>query len=197
MAETKKIKTALVSVFHKDGLDELLAKLNEEGVKFLSTGGTQKFIESLGYECQKVEDVTTYPSILGGRVKTLHPKIFGGILARRDNEGDQEQMKEYEIPSIDLVIVDLYPFEQTVASGASDADIIEKIDIGGISLIRAGAKNFKDVVIVPSNAEYGVLLDILKKKGAETDIEDRKMFAERAFGVSSHYDTAIHAWFAK
>lgn len=197
MAETKKIKTALVSVFHKDGLDELLAKLNEEGVKFLSTGGTQKFIESLGYECEKVEEVTTYPSILGGRVKTLHPKIFGGILARRDNEGDQEQMKEYEIPSIDLVIVDLYPFEQTVASGASDADIIEKIDIGGISLIRAGAKNFKDVVIVPSKTEYGVLLDILKKKGAETDIEDRKIFAERAFGVSSHYDTAIHAWFAK
>lgn len=197
MAETKKIKTALVSVFHKDGLDELLAKLNEEGVKFLSTGGTQKFIESLGYECEKVEEVTTYPSILGGRVKTLHPKIFGGILARRDNEGDQEQMEEYEIPSIDLVIVDLYPFEQTVASGASDADIIEKIDIGGISLIRAGAKNFKDVVIVPSKTEYGVLLDILKKKGAETDIEDRKMFAERAFGVSSHYDTAIHAWFAK
>ena len=197
MAETKKIKTALVSVFHKDGLDELLAKLNEEGVKFLSTGGTQKFIESLGYECQKVEDVTTYPSILGGRVKTLHPKIFGGILARRDNEGDQEQMKEFEIPSIDLVVVDLYPFEQTVASGASDADIIEKIDIGGISLIRAGAKNFKDVVIVPSKAEYSVLLDILKQKGAETDIEDRKMFAERAFGVSSHYDTAIHAWFAK
>ena len=197
MAETKKIKTALVSVFHKDGLDELLAKLNEEGVKFLSTGGTQKFIESLGYECEKVEEVTTYPSILGGRVKTLHPKIFGGILARRDNEGDQEQMKEYEIPSIGLVIVDLYPFEQTVASGASDADIIEKIDIGGISLIRAGAKNFKDVVIVPSKTEYGVLLDILKKKGAETDIEDRKMFAERAFGVSSHYDTAIHAWFAK
>ena len=197
MAETKKIKTALVSVFHKDGLDELLAKLNEEGVKFLSTGGTQKFIESLGYECEKVEEVTTYPSILGGRVKTLHPKIFGGILARRDNEGDQEQMKEYEIPSIDLVIVDLYPFEQTVASGASDADIIEKIDIDGISFIRAGAKNFKDVLIVPSKTEYGVLLDILKKKGAETDIEDRKMFAERAFGVSSHYDTAIHAWFAK
>ena len=195
--ENKKIKTALVSVFHKDGLDELLAKLNEEGVKFLSTCGTQKFIESLGYECQKVEDVTTYPSILGGRVKTLHPKIFGGILARRDNEGDQEQMKEYEIPAIDLVIVDLYPFEQTVASGASDADIIEKIDIGGISLIRAGAKNFKDVVIVPSKAEYSVLLDILKEKGAETSIEDRKMFAERAFGVSSHYDTAIHAWFAK
>ena len=197
MAVSKKIKTALVSVYHKDGLDELLKKLNEEGVKFLSIGGTQTFIESLGYECQKVEDVTTYPSILGGRVKTLHPKVFGGILGRRENEGDREQMAQYEIPEIDLVIVDLYPFEDTVASGASDADIIEKIDIGGISLIRAGAKNFNDVVIVPSKAEYGVLLDILNKKGAETDIEDRKMFAERAFGVSSHYDTAIHAWFSK
>lgn len=191
------MKTALISVFHKDGLEELLAKLHEEGVKFLSTGGTQSFIESLGYECQKVEDVTTYPSILGGRVKTLHPKIFGGILARRDNEGDLGQMQEYEIPAIDLVIVDLYPFEQTVAGGASEAEIIEKIDIGGISLIRAGAKNFKDVVIVPSKAEYGVLLDILNKKGAQTDIEDRKMLAERAFGVSCHYDTAIHNWFAK
>lgn len=197
MAETKKIKTALISVFHKDGLEEILAKLHEEGVAFLSTGGTQKFIEGLGYPCQKVEDVTTYPSILGGRVKTLHPKIFGGILARRDNEGDQQQMAEYDIPSIDLVIVDLYPFEQTVASGASDADIIEKIDIGGISLIRAGAKNFKDVVIVPSKAEYGMLLDVLKAKGAQIDLEDRKQFAERAFGVSSHYDTAIHNWFAK
>lgn len=191
------MKTALISVFHKDGLEELLAKLHEEGVKFLSTGGTQSFIESLGYECQKVEDVTTYPSILGGRVKTLHPKIFGGILARRDNKGDLGQMQEYEIPAIDLVIVDLYPFEQTVAGGASEAEIIEKIDIGGISLIRAGAKNFKDVVIVPSKAEYGVLLDILNKKGAQTDIEDRKILAERAFGVSSHYDTAIHNWFAK
>ena len=197
MAEIKTIKTALISVFHKDGLDKLLAKLNEEGVKFLSTGGTQKFIESLGYECQTVESVTTYPSILGGRVKTLHPKVFGGILARRENEGDIAQMKEYEIPSIDLVVVDLYPFEQTVASGASEADIIEKIDIGGISLIRAGAKNFKDVVIIPSKAEYSVLLDILNKNGANTDIEDRKMFAERAFGVSSHYDTAIHNWFVK
>ena len=195
MAGTKKIKTALISVFHKDGLDELLKKLNEEGVKFLSTGGTQAFIESLGYECQAVESVTSYPSILGGRVKTLHPKIFGGILARRDHAGDQQQMQEYEIPSIDLVIVDLYPFEQTVASGASEQDIIEKIDIGGISLIRAGAKNFKDVVIVPSKAEYGVLLDILNRKGAKTDVEDRKMFASRAFGVSSHYDTAIHNWF--
>ena len=197
MAETKQIKTALVSVFHKDGLDELLAQLHKEGVKFLSTGGTQKFIESLGYDCQAVESVTTYPSILGGRVKTLHPKIFGGILARRENEGDQQQMAQYDIPQIDLVIVDLYPFEQTVASGASDADIIEKIDIGGISLIRAGAKNFRDVVIVPSKAEYGMLLDLLKQKGAQSDIEDRKLFAEHAFGVSSHYDTAIHAWFAK
>ena len=197
MAETKKIKTALISVFHKDGLDDLLAKLNEEGVKFLSTGGTQKFIESLGYECQTVESVTTYPSILGGRVKTLHPKVFGGILARRDNEGDVAQMQEYDIPAIDLVIVDLYPFEQTVASGASEADIIEKIDIGGISLIRAGAKNFKDVVIVPSKAEYSVLLELLNRKGAQTDIDDRKIFAERAFGVSSHYDTAIHEWFCK
>lgn len=197
MSESKKIKTALVSVFHKDGLDELLKKLNEEGVKFLSTGGTQSFIESLGYKCEKVEDLTTYPSILGGRVKTLHPKVFGGILGRRDNEGDREQMAQYEIPEIDLVIVDLYPFEQTVASGAGEDDIIEKIDIGGISLIRAGAKNFKDVVIVPSKAEYSVLLDILNAQGAETTLEQRKAFAEKAFGVSSHYDTAIHNWFAK
>ena len=195
MAGTKQIKTALISVFHKDGLEDLLKKLNAEGVKFLSTGGTQEFIESLGYECKKVEDVTSYPSILGGRVKTLHPKVFGGILARRDNEGDQMQMAEYDIPAIDLVIVDLYPFEQTVASGASPEEIIEKIDIGGISLIRAGAKNFKDVVIIPSKAEYPVLLQILNTKGAQTDVEDRKMFAERAFGVSSHYDTAIHSWF--
>lgn len=196
MAGKKQIKTALISVFHKDGLEDLLKKLHEEGVKFLSTGGTQEFIESLGYECQKVEEVTSYPSILGGRIKTLHPKIFGGILSRRDNADDQAQMKEYDIPFIDLVIVDLYPFEQTVASGASAEDIIEKIDIGGISLIRAGAKNFKDVVIVPSKAEYPVLLQILNTNGAQTDIEDRKMFAERAFGVSSHYDTAIHRWFA-
>ncbi|MDO4991793.1 MAG: IMP cyclohydrolase [Prevotellaceae bacterium] len=195
MAETKKIKTALVSVFHKDGLDELLKELNNQGVKFLSTGGTQTFIESLGYECQAVEDLTTYPSILGGRVKTLHPKVFGGILGRRENEGDKEQMAQYEIPEIDLVIVDLYPFEQTVASGASQADIIEKIDIGGISLIRAGAKNFNDVVIIPSKAEYPILLDIVKKQGAETTMEQRREFATRAFGVSSHYDTAINAWF--
>ena len=195
MAEVKEIKTALISVFHKDGLEDLLRKLDAEGVSFLSTGGTQEFIESLGYKCQKVEDVTTYPSILGGRVKTLHPKVFGGILARRDHAGDREQMQQYDIPAIDLVVVDLYPFEQTVASGAAEADIIEKIDIGGISLIRAGAKNFKDVVIVPSKAEYGLLLEILNAKGAKTDLEDRRMFAARAFGVSSRYDTAIHDWF--
>lgn len=195
MAEVKEIKTALISVFHKDGLEDLLRRLDAEGVSFLSTGGTQEFIESLGYKCQKVEDVTTYPSILGGRVKTLHPKVFGGILARRNHAGDREQMQQYEIPAIDLVVVDLYPFEQTVASGAAEADIIEKIDIGGISLIRAGAKNFKDVVIVPSKAEYGLLLEILNAKGAKTDLEDRRMFAARAFGVSSRYDTAIHDWF--
>ena len=195
MADTKVIKTALISVFHKDGLDALLAKLHEEGVKFLSTGGTQKFIEELGYPCQKVEDVTSYPSILGGRVKTLHPKIFGGILGRRGLAEDEAQMNQYGIPTIDLVVVDLYPFEDTVKSGASEADIIEKIDIGGISLIRAGAKNFKDVVIVPSKAEYPLLLDLLNQKGAQTDIEDRRLLATRAFGVSSHYDTAIHAYF--
>ena len=197
MQDTKKIKTALVSVFHKDGLDELLAELHAQGVQFLSTGGTQSFIENLGYPCQKVEDVTTYPSILGGRVKTLHPKVFGGILGRRSLESDREQMAKYEIPEIDLVIVDLYPFEQTVASGADDAAIIEKIDIGGISLIRAGAKNFNDVVIVPSKAEYAALLDMVKKQGAATTLEQRKWFATQAFGVSSHYDTAIHNWFCK
>ena len=197
MAGVKQIKTALVSVFHKDGLEALLAKLHSEGVKFLSTGGTQRFIESLGYECQTVESVTSYPSILGGRVKTLHPKVFGGILARRENEGDRAQMQQYDIPAIDLVVVDLYHFEETVASGASEQEIIEKIDIGGISLIRAGAKNFNDVVIVPSKNEYGMLQDILDKNGAQTTLEQRKQFAERAFGVSSHYDTAIHQWFAK
>lgn len=197
MAENKKIKRALVSVFHKDGLDEILRTLHVQGVELLSTGGTQSFIESLGIPCTAVEDVTSYPSILGGRVKTLHPKIFGGILGRRDLEGDQAQMAQYEIPEIDLVIVDLYPFEDTVASGASDADIIEKIDIGGISLIRAGAKNFKDVIIVPSKAEYKPLLDLLQQKNGTSDIEDRKWFATQAFGVSSHYDTAIHNWFSK
>ena len=197
MAERKAIKTALISVFHKDGLDQILKKLHEEGVKLLSTGGTQKFIEELGYPCTKVEEITTYPSILGGRVKTLHPKIFGGILGRRENEGDIKEMAQYEIPAIDLVVVDLYPFEETVKSGASEADIIEKIDIGGISLIRAGAKNFKDVVIVPSKAEYPDLLDMLNNKGANSDIEDRRHFAERAFATSSHYDTAIHSYFAQ
>lgn len=197
MAENKKIKRALVSVFHKDGLDEILRTLHAQGVELLSTGGTQSFIESLGIPCTAVEDVTSYPSILGGRVKTLHPKIFGGILGRRDLEGDQAQMAQYEIPEIDLVIVDLYPFEATVASGACDADIIEKIDIGGISLIRAGAKNFKDVIIVPSKAEYKPLLDLLQQKNGTSDIEDRKWFATQAFGVSCHYDTAIHNWFSK
>lgn len=197
MEKTKQIKTALVSVFHKDGLDEILKKLHAEGVELLSTGGTQQFIESLGIPCRKVEDVTTYPSILGGRVKTLHPKIFGGILGRRELESDQAQMAQYDIPAIDLVIVDLYPFEETVKSGASEADIIEKIDIGGISLIRAGAKNFNDVAIVPSKAEYAMLLDILNRQGARTTLAERRTLAMHAFGVSSHYDTAIHAYFAR
>ena len=197
MSNVKKIKTALVSVFHKDGLDEIIKMLHAEGVRLLSTGGTQKFIEDLGIPCDAVEDLTSYPSILGGRVKTLHPKVFGGILGRRDNEGDREQMAQYEIPEIDLVIVDLYPFVDTVASGADFQSIIEKIDIGGISLIRAAAKNFKDVIIVASKAQYAALADILKKKGAESEIEERMWFAEQAFGVSSSYDTSIHAWFAE
>ncbi|MDO4715107.1 MAG: IMP cyclohydrolase [Bacteroidales bacterium] len=196
MAERKQIKRALVSVFHKDGLDELLRALHADGVEFLSTGGTCDFIESLGLPCTKVEDVTTYPSILGGRVKTLHPKVFGGILARRSLASDQAQMTQYDIPEIDLVIVDLYPFEATVASGASEADIIEKIDIGGISLIRAAAKNFTDVTIVPSKAQYQLLLDIVKRVGAKTTLAERKHLAMEAFGVSSHYDTAINAYFA-
>ena len=197
MAENRKIKRALVSVFHKDGLEEILRTLDAQGVELLSTGGTQAFIESLGIPCRKVEDITGYPSILGGRVKTLHPKVFGGILGRRENEEDKQQMTGYDIPDIDLVIVDLYPFEATVSSGASEEDIIEKIDIGGISLIRAAAKNFRDVIIVPSKAEYLPLLELLKKNGAQSDIEERKWFATRAFGVSSHYDTAIYAWFGK
>ena len=180
MAATKRIKRALVSVYHKDGLDEILKKLHREGVSFVSTGGTQKFIEELGLPCDAVEDLTGYPSILGGRVKTLHPKVFGGILNRRDNEGDQAQIAQYEIPEIDLVIVDLYPFEETVASGAEEQAIIEKIDIGGISLIRAAAKNFKDVVIVASKAQYQPLMQLLNEKGAETSIEDRKWFAKEA-----------------
>ena len=164
MSDIKEIKTALISVFHKDGLDEILRLLNNSGVKFISTGGTRDFIRGLGYDCEAVEDLTGYPSILGGRVKTLHPKIFGGILNRRDNAGDQEQTKEYEIPAIDLVIVDLYPFSETVASGASQADIIEKIDIGGISLIRGAAKNFNDVVIVASKAQYVTKAGLMKRR---------------------------------
>ena len=195
--EQKRIKTALVSVFHKENLDIIIKKLHEEGVELLSTGGTHSFIESLGVPCKTVESLTGYPSILGGRVKTLHPKVFGGILGRRELEQDIEQMCQYDIPEIDLVLVDLYPFEDTVKSGAPEADIIEKIDIGGISLIRAGAKNFKDVVIIPSKAEYGELLDILNAQGAETTLEQRRQFATKAFGVSSHYDTAIHDWFVK
>lgn len=195
MSGTKRIKNALVSVFHKDGLDEILKKLHAEGVGFLSTGGTQEFIESLGLPCKAVEDLTGYPSILGGRVKTLHPKVFGGILCRRENEGDIQQIEQYEIPEIDLVIVDLYPFEQTVASGAEEAAIIEKIDIGGISLIRGAAKNFKDVVIVASKGQYQPLLEILNEKGAETSLDDRKWFAKEAFGVSSAYDSAIFNYF--
>ncbi|MBP9637241.1 MAG: bifunctional phosphoribosylaminoimidazolecarboxamide formyltransferase/IMP cyclohydrolase, partial [Bacteroidaceae bacterium] len=195
MSETKKIKTALISVFHKDGLDEILTKLHQEGVQFLSTGGTRAFIEQLGFPCQAVEDLTSYPSILGGRVKTLHPKVFGGILCRRENEGDLQQIAQYEIPEIDLVIVDLYPFEQTVASGAEDAAIIEKIDIGGISLIRAGAKNYKDVIIVASKEQYQPLFDLLNENGAESSIEERRWFAKEAFAVSSHYDSAIFNYF--
>lgn len=198
MADIKKIKTALISVFHKDGLDEMLSLLNEHGVKFLSTGGTKTFIESLGYNCESVENLTGYPSILGGRVKTLHPKVFGGILNRRENEGDQAQISQYEIPEIDLVVVDLYPFEDTVASGAPEADIIEKIDIGGISLIRAAAKNFNDVVIVASKHQYAPLCEIIKKNNdAVTSLEDRRFFAKEAFGVSSAYDSAIFNYFDK
>lgn len=196
MEGKKEIKTALVSVFDKGGLDNVIAKLAACGVKLLSTGGTHKYIESLGYKCQTVESVTAYPSILGGRVKTLHPKVFGGILARRGNESDEREMEHYGIEGIDLVIVDLYPFEQTVATaGATEAEIIEKIDIGGISLIRAAAKNFNDVVIVPSKNEYATLMNILDKQGAQTSIEQRRQLAAKAFGVSSHYDTAIKQWF--
>ena len=191
----KKIKTALVSVYHKDGLDEIITLLHNDGVKFLSTGGTKSFIESLGYPCDAVEDLTGYPSILGGRVKTLHPKVFGGILSRRDNEGDCQQVAQYEIPDIDLVIVDLYPFVDTVASGACDADIIEKIDIGGISLIRAAAKNHKDVIIVASKAQYAPLAQLLKENGAQSTLEQRRWFAKEAFAVSSSYDSSIFTYF--
>lgn len=197
MADKKQIRRALVSVFHKDGLDSIIRRLHEDGVELLSTGGTQAFIESLGIPCNKVEDLTTYPSILGGRVKTLHPKVFGGILGRRALDEDRRQMQELGIPEIDLVIVDLYPFEQTVASGASEADIIEKIDIGGISLIRAAAKNFDDVVIISNKQQYAGFDALLRTQGATTTRAQRRQYALEAFATSSHYDTAIHAWFDK
>ena len=189
------IKKALISVFNKDGLEPIVRKLNNLNIEIYSTGGTFSFIESLGVKCNTVESLTSYPSIFGGRVKTLHPKVFGAILARRDNASDMEQMREYQIPGFDLVIVDLYPFEQTVRSGASEQEIIEKIDIGGISLIRAGAKNFKDVLIVPSKDNYAELETLLDNKQGQTSLEDRKRFASYAFLTSSHYDTMIFKYF--
>lgn len=195
MNTTKTIQSALISVFDKDGLEPIVRKLHDHKVTIYSTGGTEDFIKNLGIPVVPVEDVTSYPSILGGRVKTLHPKIFGGILNRQDHEGDVQQMKEYEIPQIDLVIVDLYPFEKTVASGASEADIIEKIDIGGISLIRAAAKNFKDTVIVASVNEYALFLDMITNGNGATTLEERRLLATKAFHVSSHYDGAIFNYF--
>jgi phosphoribosylaminoimidazolecarboxamide formyltransferase/IMP cyclohydrolase len=191
----KKIKSALISVYYKDNLEPIIALLKQHGVKIYSTGGTQKFIEEQGAEVIPVEDLTSYPSIFGGRVKTLHPKVFGGILYRRDNEGDLSQATEYDIPAIDLVIVDLYPFEETVASGASEADSIEKIDIGGISLIRAAAKNFKDVIIIASKDQYVELEEKLTAQDGGSTMEDRRYFAAQAFQVSSHYDTHIFNYF--
>ncbi len=188
---SKKIKSALISVYYKDGLEEIVKALDSQGVTIYSTGGTYKFIKDLGIDAVTVESLTGYPSILGGRLKTLHPKVFGGILSRRSMFSDGEQLQEYEIPEIDLVIVDLYPFEATVAGGASEQDIIEKIDIGGISLIRAAAKNFNDVVIVPSVEHYAEFLKIYTEQEGETTLEDRHRFAAYAFAVSSHYDTAI------
>lgn len=191
----KQIKSALISVFHKDGLEEILKELNALGVKIYSTGGTQKFIEQQGIPCQSVESVTDYPGILGGRVKTLHPKIFGGLLARRAHEGDQQDMKKYAIPEIDLVIVDLYPFEETVKNTNEEAEIIEKIDIGGVSLIRAAGKNYKDVMTVSSKEDYPGLLEILKKGKGVTTLEERKKFASRGFELCAHYDVAIANYF--
>jgi phosphoribosylaminoimidazolecarboxamide formyltransferase/IMP cyclohydrolase len=195
MNDLKKISSALISVYHKDNLDAIVRKLDSLNVKLYSTGGTKDFIEGLGIKVTAVESLTEYPSIFGGRVKTLHPKVFGGILFRRENETDLIEAKKYEIPSIDLVIVDLYPFEETVASGANEPTVIEKIDIGGISLIRAAAKNFNDVVIVPSKNEYAKLFDILNDRNGITSLEERKWFAASAFNVSSHYDTAIFNYF--
>ncbi|EWH12904.1 bifunctional phosphoribosylaminoimidazolecarboxamide formyltransferase/IMP cyclohydrolase [Cellulophaga lytica] len=197
MSTTKKATSALISVFHKDGLEPLVKKFNELGITIYSTGGTEKFIKELGIDVIPVEDVTSYPSILGGRVKTLHPKVFGGILNRQENENDQAQLAEFDIPQLDIVIVDLYPFEKTVASGAPEQDIIEKIDIGGISLIRAAAKNFKDVLCVSSMEDYSEVLDIITTGNGTTTIEDRKRFAAKSFNVSSHYDTAIFNYFNK
>ncbi len=195
MSNVIKIQTALISVYHKDNLKPIIQKLNKLGIKLISTGGTKSFIEELGYEVSAVEDLTSYPSILGGRVKTLHPKVFGGILARRALNSDQEELKQYEIPAIDLVIVDLYPFEETVASGADHASVIEKIDIGGISLIRAAAKNYKDVLIVSGQQQYAQLLELLNENSGEITIDIRKHFAAEAFNLSSHYDTHIFNYF--
>jgi len=191
----KKIKSALISVYYKDQLEEIVKKLDKQGVSIISTGGTKEFIEKLGIRVTAVEELTGYPSILGGRVKTLHPKIFGGILGRTGNDSDIADMKQYEINPVDLVVVDLYPFEATVASGATDDDIIEKIDIGGISLIRAAAKNYEDVVIIPSKDQYGYLLDILNNQNGSSDIDQRRHLALEAFAVTSHYDTAIYSYF--
>jgi len=190
----KKIKNALISVFYKDGLKPVLEKLSSLGIQLYSTGGTYDFIKEKGFEAQTIESLTSYPSILGGRVKTLHPKVFGGILARRENEGDQQQLQEYQIPPFDLVIVDLYPFEETLANTNDEKTIVEKIDIGGISLIRAAAKNFKDVLVVPASAFYSDLISLLDAKNGQTELDDRKLFAANAFDVSSHYDSAIFNW---
>lgn len=195
MSTTKKIQSALISVFSKDGLEPIVRELHKNEVTIYSTGGTETFIKDLGIPVVPVEDITSYPSILGGRVKTLHPKIFGGILNRQNHEGDIQQMKEFEIPQIDLVIVDLYPFEKTVASDASEADIIEKIDIGGISLIRAAAKNFQDTIIVPSVNEYDLFLQMLLETNGSTTLAQRRLLATKAFHVSSHYDGAIFNYF--
>ena len=195
MSDKRTIKNALISVFHKDGLESIVKKLNELNVNIYSTGGTQKFIETQGISVNRVEDLTTYPSILAGRVKTLHPNIFGGILSRRNVQMDKKQLEEYQIPEFDLVIVDLYPFEQTVASNASEKEIIEKIDIGGISLIRAAAKNFNDVLTVSEMAQYPETLELLENNGASSSLAVRKKFAATAFNVSSHYDTAIYNYF--
>lgn len=195
MNTLKTIHSALISVYSKEGLEPIVRKLHEQNVTLYSTGGTEDFIRKLSIPVIAVEEITSFPSILGGRVKTLHPKIFGGILNRQDHASDVQQMEEYQIPQIDLVIVDLYPFEKTVASGASEEDIIEKIDIGGISLIRAAAKNFNDTVIVASVEQYGVLLDMITSQNGATTLENRRQLATKAFHVSSHYDTAIFNYF--